>query len=116
MDDKLKVSVMINGVPEDETVVIGSKEVEQCHACDFETECEWYIGIPFGPGSGAPNDAYPKHGAMLLCSLCAGTFAGNAAKYPNQYDGSGSVLHAICHVGNAILKRIDALEKKLEKS
>ena len=45
-----------------------------------------------------------------FCRLCFNTFASNVVTlYPDQYEASDAhALHAICHVGNAILKAIES--------
>ena len=43
-----------------------------------------------------------------LCRLCAGTMAGNAFEYPEQFSEgrSGDVMRTICYVGNAIIESL----------
>ena len=72
----------------------------ECESCGFSIETKEYT-------YGFDNKK------MQLCFLCAGTFAGNAAQYPSQYDNA-DVLKCICFVGNAILKAIS--EPKEEKN
>lgn len=44
----------------------------------------------------------------LLCALCAGTHAGNAEEYPDQYRHERNTMRTICYVGNEILKALKA--------
>lgn len=71
----------------------------ECDACGFKT-------------NELTNHQYEdnnfKDCDMWLCKLCAGTHSGTASQYPDQYNegDSGEILHAICYVGNMILKEI----------
>lgn len=76
---------------------------EECESCGYET-----TAIKAYPNTrGLPQEETWK----WLCNLCAGTVAGNAYEYPEQYDDA-STLQTICYVGNAIL---DAINKRTVK-
>ena len=83
-------------------------ETPQCHSCSAELPLEKMkdysdsYGGSFGP--------HRLEAPFNLCELCAGTYAGNAAVYPAQYEQNGKILQAICFVGNKILERIDEIE------
>lgn len=83
-----------NGAPADKP--------EECNSCGFKLEeLRAYASTRylFSGRSG------PSH--KWLCGLCAGTMAGNASEYPEQYP-EHQVLATICYVGNAILAAIKA--------
>lgn len=72
------------------------KEEDECDSCGFQ----------------GPTEAYPRRNHKLggggdkrLCVLCAGTHAGNALEYPDQYPNA-EAMRTICYVGNVILKAI----------
>lgn len=65
-------------------------KVDACDSCRFETKVQLYEG--------------PKK-EKWLCGLCAGSLAGNAYEYPEQYE-CADLYGVVCHVGNAILKAL----------
>ena len=66
---------------------------ECCDSCNYETkELEFY---PFNM----------REDGSWLCELCAGTLAGNALEYPEQFRDR-RILQTICYVGNVILAKI----------
>jgi hypothetical protein len=48
---------------------------------------------------------------LMLCSVCRGSIAGNAAFYPTQYDNV-SIMKVICACTNMILAAIEDLTKE----
>lgn len=75
-----------------------SDQPDECMSCGFETkELECYS-----------QDYGEVQGDHWLCKLCAGTFAGNAMRYPRQYPNR-NVLKAVCYIGNEILARIELM-------
>jgi hypothetical protein len=67
------------------------EECDSCHSQDVA------LGT-FEQGIGT------KRHNVRLCVLCAGTHAGNALEYPDQYPAA--VLKTICFVGNEIIKTL----------
>ena len=85
------------------------EDAPQCASCqlDFPLEelTDYFDSFPVSAMKGL-------QGKLLLCELCAHTFAGNSLVYSSQYDQghAGKILQAICIVGNKILQRIDEIE------
>lgn len=70
---------------------------EECELCQFRTEeLTWSAGSDYGTPA--------MQQGHWLCSLCYGSLAGNALRYPQQYDRA--TLGVICYVGNAIIEAI----------
>lgn len=65
---------------------------DECENCAFETTVK-----PYRVYRGFPNVSY-----KWLCELCAGTPAGNAYEYPEQFRNV-PLFQTVCYVGNAIL-------------
>jgi len=81
----------------------------ECESCGFETRnLKAYRNDRYMFTREPPADACTH---KWLCDLCAGTMAGNAIEYPEQYSDyhENQVVQAICYVGNMILA---ALEKR----
>lgn len=74
---------------------MSADDQEACDSCGFEgAELKTYT-------VGVLSDARPAR----FCQLCASTFAGNSATYPDAYK-NGDLLRHVCHVGNAIIAEI----------
>ena len=84
------------------------EQSEDCDGCGFHTP-----HLKFYKSSRHWKE--PERRGKWLCALCAGTFAGNAVEYPEQYhDGQdASILFAVCYVGNVILERLAAIEARV---
>lgn len=75
--------------PDDDTIIIG------CAACEYPAPTH-----PFKAKALEPDKVY------YLCEFCAGSPAGNAAVYPEQYTRDESVLKAVNYSANLLLDRI----------
>ncbi len=76
-----------------------NERIGECDCCQFEPVLirDYQMGV------------LTRNETKSLCNLCAGTMAGNAYEYPEQYRGQKETLMAICHVGNAILGKLESL-------
>ena len=89
-------------------------DVEECRACGYQAKVLKEYGMNryslFGQGQGTqPREYLVKE----LCDLCAGTFAGNAVEYPEQYHHTKDAMFANNYTANAILERLDKIEAML---
>ncbi len=74
---------------------------DECESCGYETDLKAY----------SMCRSLPKSEYKWLCNLCAGTMAGNAYEYPEQYENV-PLFQTVCYVGNAILDAVKAQQVK----
>lgn len=74
-------------------------EKEGCESCNSD-------GVNLKPYDRGPPYNAPGCGPRWLCQFCAGTFAGNATEYPDQYRDSRAVLVSMAQMANMLVKEL----------
>jgi hypothetical protein len=73
---------------------------------DYCESCESH-GVKLEPyDRGPPYNAPDAKEPRWLCQFCAGTFAGNATKYPDQYRDNRAVLISMAQMANMLVKEL----------
>jgi hypothetical protein len=86
----------------------------ECECCGYRTmDLTFCANLDTTIAAGGSGRTRKDH--FWYCTLCMGTAASVAHRYPGTYSGQLETLRTVCYVGNAILESLQAGQIKLEE-